>query len=77
MGEGDEAVLDEQMRVRGIDGLRIVDAAAMPDVISGNLNACVLMMAEKASDMILGREPLPAIHTRDPSQSPATQATIQ
>jgi choline dehydrogenase-like flavoprotein len=62
MGEGEDAVLDSQMRVRGVDGLRVVDASAMPDVISGNLNACVLMMAEKASDMLLGRPPLPSIH---------------
>lgn len=55
MGVGEEAVLDPEMRVRGIDGLRVVDASAMPDVISGNLNACVLMMAEKASDLILGQ----------------------
>jgi choline dehydrogenase-like flavoprotein len=53
MGTGDQAVLDPELRVRGLDGLRVVDASAMPDVISGNLNACVLMMAEKASDMIL------------------------
>jgi choline dehydrogenase-like flavoprotein len=52
MGLGKTAVLDHQMRVHGIEHLRVVDASAMPDVISGNLNACVLMMAEKASDMI-------------------------
>ncbi len=60
MGEGEDSVLDPQMRVRGLEALRVVDAAAMPDVISGNLNACVMMMAEKASDMIRGRAPLPA-----------------
>ena len=59
MGSGQAAVVDPQLRVRGVDGLRIVDASAMPDVITGNINACVLMMAEKASDMILGRPPLP------------------
>ena len=47
-------------RVQGVDGLRVVDAAAMPDLVSGNINACVLMMAEKASDMIRGRAPLVA-----------------
>jgi choline dehydrogenase-like flavoprotein len=58
MGDDDHAVVDEQLRVRGVEALRVVDASAMPDIISGNLNACVLMMAEKASDMILGRPPL-------------------
>ena len=60
MGAGEDAVLDPELRVRGIEQLRVVDAAAMPDLVSGNINACVLMIAEKASDMILGRPPLPA-----------------
>jgi choline dehydrogenase-like flavoprotein len=60
MGVGPEAVLDSEMKVRGAENLRVVDASAMPDLVSGNINACVLMMAEKASDMILGRPPLPA-----------------
>jgi len=58
MGIGDDAVLDNQLRVRGADNLRVVDAAAMPDLVSGNINACVLMLAEKAADMIRGREAL-------------------
>lgn len=56
MGIGDNAVLDAQMKVRGFDGLRVVDASAMPDLTSGNINAPVLMMAEKASAMMLGKE---------------------
>ena len=60
MGATPDTVLDPQMRVRGVTGLRVVDAAAMPDLVSAHINACVLMMAEKASDMILGRTPLPA-----------------
>lgn len=55
MGTGDRAVLDAQMRVRGVDGLRVVDASAMPNVIRGNTNAPCIMMAEKAADMIRGR----------------------
>ena len=55
MGTDDEAVLDSEMKVRGIDNLRAVDASAMPNIIGGNLNAAVIMMAEKASDLILGK----------------------
>ena len=49
------AVLDGQMRVRGTERPREVDSSAVPDQIGGNLNAPVMMMAEKATDMILGR----------------------
>ncbi len=60
MGSTPAAVLDPEMRVRGIEGLRVVDASAMPDLVSAHINACVIMMAEKASDMIRRRAPLPA-----------------
>lgn len=59
MGEGDAAVLDSQLRVRGAERLRVVDASAMPDLISGHTNACVMMMAERAADLIRGCQPLP------------------
>jgi choline dehydrogenase-like flavoprotein len=60
MGTTPAAVLDPEMRVRGIEALRVVDASAMPDMVSAHINACVIMMAEKAADMIRRRTPLPA-----------------
>lgn len=62
MGTDLNAVLDGELRVRGAQGLRVCDASAMPSQITGNLYATVVMMAEKAADMILQRLPLPPEH---------------
>ncbi|MBA1240199.1 choline dehydrogenase [Pseudomonas kunmingensis] len=59
MGTDDMAVVDGQGRVHGVDGLRVVDASIMPQIITGNLNATTIMLAEKIADRIRGREPLP------------------
>ena len=58
MGVDSEAVVDAQLRVHGITGLRVVDASIMPEITRGNTNAPVIMIAEKASDLILNPSPV-------------------
>jgi choline dehydrogenase len=54
MGSGERAVVDAELRVCGVDGLRVVDASVMPTIVRGNTNAATIMIAEKAADMVRG-----------------------
>jgi choline dehydrogenase len=67
MGAEDDGVLDPELRVRGVEGLRVIDASSLPTITSGNTNAPVIMVAERAADLILGRPLAPA-------EDPAAQA---
>ncbi len=53
------AVVDAEGRVHGLQGLRVIDASIMPEIITGNLNATTIMLAEKLADRIRGQQPLP------------------
>ena len=73
MGTGEMAVVDPAtMAVHGIDGLKVVDASVMPYVTNGNIYAPVMMIAEKAADLILGNQPLPAAQVEFYRHVPAT-----
>jgi choline dehydrogenase len=64
MGKGPDAVVDEELRVHGIAGLRVVDASVMPQIISANLNAPTQMIAARAADYILGKSQLAPVKAR-------------
>lgn len=82
MGVGEDAVLDpETMGVYGTENLRVVDASAMPYVTNGNIYAPVMMLAEKAADLVLGNDPLPPEYpdyyqyVRGQANSPSAEAS--
>lgn len=72
MGTG--GVLEPDLSVRGIERLRVCDASAMPDLVSAHINACVIMMADKASDIIRGRQALPGAASAVEPSSPVSAA---
>ena len=59
---GDDAVLDPELRVRGVEGLRVVDASVFPLIPGGNTNAPTIMVAERASDLIKNGVPAADMH---------------
>jgi choline dehydrogenase len=71
MGDDPGAVVDRQLRVRGVEALRVVDASVMPTVPRGNTNAPVIALAERAADLIRGRTPLASQQAELPEAAPA------
>jgi choline dehydrogenase len=65
MGADGDAVVDAELKVRGVGGLRIADASVMPLIVGGNTSAPTMMIGEKAADMMLGRAPLPRAELAD------------
>jgi choline dehydrogenase len=68
MGTGPQAVVDSELKVRGVDALRVADASVFPSIVGGNTNAPTIMVAERAADFILGR-PSPAVATLNPDDA--------
>ncbi|MBH96942.1 MAG: choline dehydrogenase [Rhodospirillaceae bacterium] len=71
MGISDDAVVDGELRVHGLDGLRVADASVMPRIVTANTNAASIMIGEKAADIIAGNPPLDPLYV--PTYAPETQ----
>ncbi|MCB0159625.1 MAG: hypothetical protein KDD83_15940, partial [Caldilineaceae bacterium] len=77
LGVDAQAVVDPQtMQVHGLDGLYVVDASVMPYITNGNIYAPVMMVAEKAADLIMGNTPLPPAHVEFYRHQAATDVTL-
>jgi choline dehydrogenase len=57
MGTGPDAVVDPELRVHGLEGLRVIDASIMPTLVGAHTNAASIMIGEKGADLVLGRNP--------------------
>ena len=81
MGQDDGAVVDPQLRVRGVDGLRVIDASVMPTITSANTNAASILIGEKGAALVLGQAPaaatLPASSGRIASGGPVPPTALQ
>jgi len=70
MGIGSDAVVDGELKVRGLEALRVADASVFPSIVGGNTNAPTVMVAERAADFILGRDlpPVSSLAVNDASR---------